>query len=142
MSRHREGIPKEPYYAAKIRAAIAEDCGPCAQLTVNMALEAGVDPERVRAIVNADLAALPAETREVLRFTELVLAHDPEADAVREAIVDRWGDDALISLALAISSTRIYPMLKYVLGHGRTCHRLTVKDAALVPQRTASGATA
>lgn len=80
-----------------------------------------------------DLDALPQETALVIRFTELVLAHDPGADALREEIVAMWGERALVSLAMAISATRIYPTLKYVLGYGKACARITVDQHSVSP---------
>ena len=41
---HREAVPIEASFAAKIVGALAEDCGPCTQLVVDMALEAGMAP--------------------------------------------------------------------------------------------------
>jgi hypothetical protein len=41
-SSHREVVPVEASFAAKIVGALAEDCGPCTQLCVDMALEAGM----------------------------------------------------------------------------------------------------
>ena len=40
LARHREAAPVEAYYAAKLVGALFEDCGPCAQLVVEMAREA------------------------------------------------------------------------------------------------------
>ena len=37
---HREVIPVDAHFAAKITGAMAEDCGPCVQLAIDMALEA------------------------------------------------------------------------------------------------------
>src|SRR5947207_4004853 len=39
---HREVVPIEASFTAKIIGALAADCGPCTQLVVDMALEAGV----------------------------------------------------------------------------------------------------
>ena len=143
ISAHRSGIPKEPWFAAKIRTALSEDCGPCTQLTVNMALEAGIASDHIQAIVCRDLAALPPETVLAVRFTELVLAHDPAADDLRDEIVARWGENALISLALVISSSRIYPTLKYALGYGKACARIDVGRQSVSPVRaTLQGAAA
>ena len=60
------------------------------------------------------------------RFAKATLAHDPAADALREEIEQRWGKRALISLAFAITAGRVYPTVKYALGHGKACQRLTV----------------
>jgi hypothetical protein len=40
--------------------------------------------------------------------------------------VKRWGRRALVSLALAITAARIYPTVKYALGHGKACMRVVV----------------
>ena len=133
MSGHREAIPAEPWFAAKLRTVLAEDCGPCTQLAVDMALEAGVDPAHVEYIVQRKLDLLPADTALVIRFTEYVLARDMAADALREQIIGRWGEAAVISLAMAISATRVYPTVKYVLGHGMACSRIQVRRDTISP---------
>ena len=55
-----------------------------------------------------------------------MLAHAPEADDLRDEVVRMWGKRALISLAFAIMAARLFPTLKYALGHGRACTRLTI----------------
>lgn len=138
VSAHRAGIPAEPWFAAKIRTVLGEDCGPCTQLAVNMALEAGVPPAHIEAIVSRNLTALPKETVLVIDFTECVLAHDPAADDLRDEIVALWGDDAIVSLAMVISSTRIYPTLKYVLGFGKACSRIDIEEHSVPAVRASS----
>ncbi len=136
MSSHRGNLPAGPLFAARIRALLWEDCGPCTQLVVDMALEAGVSPEVVRAIVDRDLAALPEDVALVVRFADLVLAHDPGADTLREQIVKLWGDQGLVALAYGISSSKVYPALKYSLGYGKVCHRIRIDDnLSLAPNR-------
>nr|MDP9107122.1 hypothetical protein [Candidatus Eremiobacteraeota bacterium] len=73
-----------------------------------------------------DDGALPDDVRLAARFTETTLAHAPEADALRNEVVARWGNDAVVSLAYAILSGRAYPTLKYALGYGKTCVRVRV----------------
>ena len=126
ISSYRKGIPLAPWFAAKITAARAEDCGPCVQLVVTMAERAGVDPDTLRAIVAHDENAMPSDVRLAVNFTTLVLARAPEADNLRDEIAQRWGDDAVVSLAYAILSGRAYPTLKYALGYGKTCRRIAV----------------
>jgi hypothetical protein len=126
IGKFRKGIPLAPWFAAKIVAARAEDCGPCLQLVVTMAERAGVAPSALRAIVAGDDANLPDDVRLAVRFSEAAIAHAPEADALRDEIVARWGNDAIVSLAFAIMSSRAYPTLKYALGYGKTCVRIKV----------------
>jgi hypothetical protein len=133
LSTHRRGIPLAPWYAARIRAALWEDCGPCVQLVCNMALEAEVDPAVVAAIVAGDLEALDEDTALAVEFTELVLRRNPTADNLRQRIRRLWGEDGLISLAMTISTTRVYPGVKYVLGHGQVCSRVEVARHNVTP---------
>lgn len=130
---HRRTIPPSPWWAARIRAALWEDCGPCVQMVCNMALEAGVRAEVVSAIAASGMAALDDETALAVRFTEAVLAHDTAAESLREEVVKRWGQAGLASMALGISLTRVYPSLKYVLGHGQSCSRLRIAEHNVAP---------
>ncbi|SEB05715.1 hypothetical protein [Marinobacterium iners] len=136
MSSHSGNLPPEPLYAARLRAIIWDDCGPCTQLVVNMALEEKVDPEIVRAIIDRNMDELPEEIALVVRFTEFVLAHNPEADDLREQILELWGQEGLITLAYCISSYRVYPALKYALGYGKACSRIKVNEDSLAPTRS------
>jgi hypothetical protein len=70
--------------------------------------------------------AMPADVALAWRFTRATLAHDPAADVYREVIVERWGRPGLISLAFAITAARLYPTVKYALGHGKACMRVVV----------------
>ena len=129
LSEHREDAPLEAWYAAKLAATMHEDCGPCTQLVVDMADRHGVSPAALRAIVSRNPDAMPPDAALAFRFTEASLAHDLAADPLRDEIVKRWGKRALVTLALAITSSRMYPTLKYALGHGRACARVRVGGA-------------
>lgn len=133
MSSHSGSLPPGPLFAARIRAIIWDDCGPCTQLAVNMALEANIDPDIIRAIINRDLNNLPEEIALVVTFTEFVLAHNPEIDNLREKILALWGQKGLITIGFAISSYRVYPALKYTLGYGKACSKVIVNDISLTP---------
>src|ERR1700733_11524562 len=56
---YRKDVPLEGYCAAGIVGAMAEDCGPCTQLGIDMAQRAGVDPAILRAVVARDLRGMP-----------------------------------------------------------------------------------
>lgn len=135
MATHSGNLPAGPLFAARLRAIIWDDCGPCTQLIVDMALEAKLSPETVSAIIDKDLDSLPADIALVVRFADLVLAHDPEADDLREKILALWGKEGLIAIAYGISSSRVYPAIKYALGYGNACSRIQIKDLSLAPNR-------
>ena len=126
IANYRKDVPLAAYCAAGIVSAMAEDCGPCTQLAIEMAQREGVDPAILRAIVKRDLTAMPYEVALALRFAEASLQRAPEADALREEVVRRFGKRGLISLSFALVGGRVFPTLKYALGHGRTCTRLTI----------------
>jgi hypothetical protein len=153
LGQFRRDVPVEAWCAAGITAVRHEDCGPCTQLGVTMAERAGVRPEVLRAVLSDNPAAMPPEVALVWRFTRATLAHDEAAGEYRDEIVKRWGRRALVSLAFAITAARIYPTVKYALGHGQACVRVVVggspvtfsrhRDAGLqaephVPSETAS----
>jgi len=126
LGQYRKDVPVAARYAAGIVSVMAEDCGPCTQLAIDMAERDGVDPAILRAIVARDFSAMPYEVALAARFAQKTLAHAPEADDLRDEVVRMWSKRALISLAFAILSARLFPTIKYALGHGHACTRLTI----------------
>jgi AhpD family alkylhydroperoxidase len=129
MSEVREGVSKEAWYAAKIVATLTEDCGPCAQLVVQMAERAGVSAVALRAILAGDASKMPADAALGFNFAKAVLRRDiEESDRLRAEIVSRWGKKAFVSLALAIATSRVFPSVKYAMGHGHSCTRIQIGE--------------
>ena len=97
MSRYRRDVPKEPYYAAGSSATMAEDCGPCTQLGVGMALADGCtqtviaqrDRGRRRRAARRR-ARSPCSSR--ARCSRM----RPRPMPLRDEIVRRWGQRALV----------------------------------------------
>lgn len=135
----RRDVPLDALVAAGITAVRSEDCGPCTQLGTTMAERQGVRPEVLRAILKDDVDAMPDDVALAWRFTKAVLAHDPAADDYRAVILERWGSRALVSLAFAMTTARMYPTVKYAMGHGQACTRIVVGGA---PVPMASSTTA
>ena len=129
LGSYSRDVPVGALVAAGLTAVRSEDCGPCTQLGTTMAERRGVPPETLRAILTDDVAAMPDEVALAWRFTKAVLAHDPAADDYRAVILERWGPRAVVSLAFAITTARIYPTVKYAMGHGKTCRRVVVGGA-------------
>jgi hypothetical protein len=127
---HGKAAPAEAQAAAGITATLSEDCGPCTQISVDIAEKRGVDPAVLRAILAGDEAAMGQAARLGYRFAVAVLAKDgPAADWAREAIEALWGRPAVVDLSLAITTGRMYPTVKFGLGHARSCSRVTVAGA-------------
>ena len=138
LASYRRDVPIEALVAAGITALRSEDCGPCLQLATAMAERHGVRPETLRAILTDDVAAMPDAAALAWRFTKAILAHDAAADDYRAVILERWGPRAVVTLAFAITTARIYPTVKYAMGHGRTCARVMVGGAPVAMDRARS----
>jgi len=61
IGKYRKDVPVAAWAAAAITAVRHEDCGPCTQLGVSMAEQAGVDVKVLRAVLTEDPAAMPDE---------------------------------------------------------------------------------
>jgi hypothetical protein len=102
-----------------------------------MGLREGVDPAQLAAVLAGDEATQSEPVKLGVRFARASIAHDLAADELRDEIVKRWGKRALVSLAFAITSARIYPTLKYALGHGKACQRVVVDGKPIAVSRAA-----
>lgn len=131
LSQHRENVPRNAWYAAKIMATLFEDCSPCTQLLVSMAERDGLQPSTLRAIVTACESEMPQDVALAFCFARSVLTRDiAESDTLRTKVIERWGRRGLVSLALTIASSRVYPAVKYALGHGHKCSQVKIAGVA------------
>lgn len=142
ISGYRKGVPADVAYAAKLVGTLVEDCGPCTQLMVTMALKEGVDRRTIAAVLGGDLAALSPDVRLAVEFARASLARDPGADPLRDRVVERFGQKGLVTLAFGLVAARVYPTLKYALGHGKSCQRVVVAGEPVRVHRAAAGALA
>jgi hypothetical protein len=140
LGAYRKDVPADVYAATGLTASVHADCGPCTQLGVGFALQAGVAAPTIAAIVRGDEAAMSREVALGFRFARAVIARDPEADACRAEIERRWGPRAVLALTFAIMAAQLYPNLKYALGHGKACTRVVVGGQPVSPGRLATRA--
>jgi hypothetical protein len=123
----RRAAPAEALAAAGIVATLREDCGPCTQIGVDIAERRGVPGAVLRAILAGDERAMGDSAALAWRFAQASLDRDmARADPLRDEIVRRWGQRGLVAIALTITTARMYPTLKYALGHGKTCSKVVV----------------
>ncbi len=123
----RRAAPAAALAAAGIATSLREDCGPCTQIGVDIAQRAKVPAAVLRGILAGDTAAMGETAALAWRFANASLDRDMAvADPLRDEIVRRWGQKALVSISLAMVTGRLYPTLKYALGHGKTCQRIVV----------------
>jgi hypothetical protein len=130
-AQHRESAPIDAYFAAKIAGARAEDCGPCTQLVVDMALEAGMARDQIEAVLRRDFEAMSDDTVLGFRFAEAVIHRAPNENEVRDAVRVAWGEKGVIDLTFSLQLGRMFPMVKAGLGFAKECRRVTVGDKAV-----------
>ena len=126
LSGYRKTVPVEAHMAAKLRGVLFEDCGPCVQLTVDMAREAGMAAGQIEAVLTGDEAAMSADTALGHRFASAVTARTADEEAARDAVRSAYGGAGVIELSLAAQVVRVFPMIKAGLGYGQSCSRIDV----------------
>ena len=133
----RGPLPLDVWYTAKIVAARAEDCGPCTQLVLDMAAADGLPASLGRAVWRGDPRAMSEDVRLAWRYAEAAIARAPDIGDWRDAVERRWGHEGLVALALSMTASRTFPMLKYALGHGQACRAVRIDGQTLtVPPPT------
>jgi len=125
-SGHREVVPVEASFAAKIVGAKAEDCGPCTQLVADMAIEAGMPKDQIEAVLRRNLHAMSDDTLLAFRFADAVARRSADDSEYREAVQAQWGPKGVIDLTFALQIGRIFPMVKAALGYASECRRISV----------------
>ena len=118
-------LPPTVACVAGIVSAMADDCGTCVQIGVNIAKQRGVSRDILQAVVRRQPDDLPDELRDVYHFAEAVTT-SVDDDELREKLRQRYGDRGLIDLGLAIAMHRVYPTLKRALGFAKSCSLVTV----------------
>jgi hypothetical protein len=140
LGKYRKDVPLDAFFAAAITSSRTEDCGPCTQLGVAIAERSGVDPKVLHAVLTDDATRMPEHVALAWRFTRATLEHDPSVDQYRDEIIKRWGPRAAVSLAFAILTSRMYPTVKYAMGHGKACTRIVVGGAPVSFDRAVAAA--
>ena len=132
---HRFGLPAGPYFAAKAIAAKSADCGPCLDLVIAMAVEAGVARANLARVLTGRRDEAPADMELAARYADAVLANSADiADLLAECEA-QWGRPGIAGLASALVSGLFYPMLKRGLGHGLACRPVLAELAAELERR-------
>ncbi len=120
----RGGAPRDAWCAAGIAGALVEDCGPCVQISSDMAMEAGMSGAVIAALLRG--APTAADAQLGFDYGRALLLASENLDALRERIERQWGKTALLALSLRAMSARNYPVLKRALGHAKTCQRVRI----------------
>lgn len=123
---YRKSIPKSAWYTVKLLSCIREDCGPCTQLIIHMAEKDGVPPETLAAVVEGRREDLDGTSRLFYDYANAVLSHDISGEELRRSIVEQYGAASVVSAGLSMITGNAYPLMKYAMGRGQHCLRVSV----------------
>ncbi|MFO1186194.1 MAG: hypothetical protein U1E87_01270 [Alphaproteobacteria bacterium] len=126
MSQYTAGAPKEARFAAQLAATLTEDCGPCTQIVVNIALAAGVKGEILTALLARDFQSAGDTPAFGFRFGEALARNLPEVTELGEEAERRFGKRGRLALTYAAAAARVYPAVKRGLGLAKECTRIKV----------------
>lgn len=126
MAAHRVHAPLEVYFAAKLTAYRYVDCGPCLQLAVRFAQEAGISDCLIEALVfdKGELTELLERTK---KFTQACLSNSLDCESLRTELSWELGPATMIELALVIAAAQIFPVVKRATGHYKSCSLVTLE---------------
>lgn len=126
MSQHREVVSVEAWHCARVASAMNQDCGPCTQTTVNMAVKDGVAPDLLRAALNGG-AGLEGDVLLAYRYGKAVAENGPELLNLLEQAEKRFGKEGVVELAFCVAGAAVYPTVKRAMGHGLACSQVVIE---------------
>jgi hypothetical protein len=130
LARQDQSVPPQVAAMAALGAMIAEDCGECLQIQVNLAAKAGIERRHIKAALDNKLTELPADLKLGFCFGRVVSENDPMLLEKGAAVEARFGRKALVDLAMAVALARFYPSVKRALGYSRSCSATPIEIPA------------
>lgn len=127
LSSYRRACPIDAIHVARLVALQHEDCGPCVQIEVHAAKKDGVQTQIIKAVLANQPEGLPLPLPEVYHFAQAVVQDRPDLDERREAVRAHLSEAALVELAMAIASSRFFPVTKRALGFAQSCSLVKVE---------------
>jgi len=126
LSSFREELPLDAHFVTRITAMQGEDCGPCAQLNLRMAVEAGVDRELLATLLDSP-AQLPSPLQDVRAHTQAVVTGAVQDHERTKRLRQQYGEAAFAEIGACVAGSRIYPTLKRALLGQSHCQKLTLE---------------
>ena len=121
---------------AAFASVLDGDCGPCAQLVVDMAVQHGADANALKLCAEGRAA----DARDVglgFRFAQAAITDSLETEELRQEINHLYGEKAVVAASFAAATGRFYPVFKRGLGHGEVCQRVKFDAGDVVMEAAA-----
>lgn len=127
MASFKKKTPIEVIFVVKLASMKNEDCGACLQLNVDMAVEAGVNKDIIKAVVFNQGEGLSGQLKDVYDFTVAVAKNETVDSLLYDKINKKYSKDIMTEIALAIASSKVFPAIKRVLNDFHTCSMIELK---------------
>ncbi|MBA83948.1 hypothetical protein ACSSNL_02865 [Thalassobius sp. S69A] len=115
-------VPVQAFHAARLRGAMAADCGTCVEAEINLARAAGLDDGLIDQVLAGRGAQISPELAAVIALADAVTAQHEDDAGARETIRAAWGEAGLIELAYAMNGAALLPGIKRAMGYATTCN--------------------
>lgn len=125
---YRRKLTKEALAVGSLVASRSADCGTCVQIGVNLARAEGVSKQIIQAVLDRRPQDLDPPLADIYHFASSVVDEVPaDEEALRARIIERFGKEAFIELAMALATTRVFPHLKRAMGHAISCSKVEIR---------------
>jgi len=114
---------KDVWAGAAFASTLDGDCGSCAQLIVDQAVELGVEPFELEQCAKGE-ARTDSDCGLGFLFAQAAIIGAPNVLELRDEIVRRYGEKAAVAVSFAAACGRIYPVLKRATGNVGACNIL------------------
>lgn len=122
MSQAADALPADAAAVAKVATLLGDDCGPCLQLSLRMAVERGVSRDLLGTVLDHP-ERLPQPLHDIyLHARQVVAGENGDLERIHR-LRETFGDQAFGELCVVITGARLYPTMKRTLGEARSCHR-------------------
>lgn len=120
MSAYRNALPLDAHYVARVATMLVEDCGPCTQLNLRMAVEAGVERKTLERLLHSP-EKLPERLRDVRDHARAIVGEGDVTPERVERLRSQYGDEGVAEIAVVVMGCRIYPTLKRAMLADQKC---------------------
>ena len=127
MATFANKAPLDAISVARITAIVNEDCGTCAQLYVDLAIEAGLDKEIIQEVVFNNGKNLPTSLKDLYDFTLAVSNNESIEATLYAKMNEHYSKEVLVEISLAIAATKVFPTIKRVLNLAQSCSLIKIK---------------
>ncbi|MEY4503748.1 MAG: hypothetical protein RL154_40 [Pseudomonadota bacterium] len=119
--------PLDAINVARITSIITQDCGTCAQLYVDLAIEAGMDKDLIKDIVFNKAQNLPQNLKDLYDFTVAISNNEAISSELYDKINTHFSKEVIVEISLAIAATKVFPTIKKALNLAQSCSIIKIK---------------